>query len=87
MPYEIIIKERHEVVKRCGKEWAVLGTKEVAREEDFYRGQQDQSQTRIEEVRGYTPEIEKTVTEEREVLKQTVDTLDLPAVIKAINKL
>jgi len=36
---------------------------------------------------GYTPEIEKTVDVHREVFKQSVDDLDLPSVIKAINGL
>ena len=87
MSYEIIIKEHREVKKLCGKEWATIGTKEVEREERFYAQSDNEPKTRIVEVRGYTPEIEKTVTEEREVLKQVVDSLDLAAVIKAINKL
>jgi hypothetical protein len=36
---------------------------------------------------GYTPEIEKQVEEKRDVLTQVVDEIDLPAVIRAINKL
>lgn len=87
MSYEITIKERREVKKIVGKEWATIGTKEVEREERFYRSSQDEPKTRIEEIRGYTPEVEKTVTEEREILKQTVEMLDLPGVIRAINKL
>lgn len=87
MSYEITIKERREVKKLVGKEWAVIGTKEVPRDESFYRQDKDEPKTRIEDVRGYTPEIEKTVIEDREVLKQIVDTLDLAAVIRAINKI
>jgi hypothetical protein len=73
MSYEIIIKERREVKKIVGKEWATIGTKEVPRDETYYQQDKSEPKTRIEDVRGYTPEIEKTVTEEREVLKQTVD--------------
>ncbi len=36
---------------------------------------------------GYTPEIEKTVDVKREVYSQNTDTLDLKAVIMAINSL
>ena len=36
---------------------------------------------------GYTPKIEREVTEEREIYTQTVDDLDLAAVIIAVNKL
>lgn len=36
---------------------------------------------------GYPPEAIRTVTETVEVLRQVVDEIDLPAVIKAINKL
>lgn len=35
----------------------------------------------------YTPEIEREAQEEIEVLRQTVDDLDMAAVIKAVNKL
>jgi len=83
MSYEIIIKQTRQAKKLCGKEWKVVGSKEVERE-SFYGGQEN---TRIAEVYDYTPEIEKTVTEEVEILKQVVETLDLPAVIKAINNL
>ncbi len=86
MSFEIVIIERRNVVKVVGKEWGVIGTKEVARDTQFLQDREE-PRTRIEEIRGYTPEIEKTVVETREVLKQCVDELDLSAVIKAINKL
>lgn len=87
MSFEITITEKRDVKKIVGKDWATVGTKEVPRDLDFHAGKAGEPKTRIEEVRGYTPEVEKTITETREVLKQTVDTLDLPAVIRAINKL
>lgn len=86
MSYEIIIKEKREVKRLAGKEWVILGTKEVPRDSIHYANR-DEPQTRIENVHGYSPEIEKTVIEEREVFKQTVDELDLTTVVKAINGL
>lgn len=87
MSYEIIITENREVVSKVGKEWVQVGTKEVERDERYYRSSDDEPKTRIENVYGYSPEIDKTVIETRELLKQTVDTLDLNQVIKAINGL
>ncbi len=87
MSYKIVITEQRTVKKLVGKEWNVIGTKEVARDRAFYGSNKDEPKTRIEEVRGYTPEIEKPVTETVEILSQTVETLNLPAVIKAVNGL
>ena len=87
MSYKIVITETRPVVKTVGKNWDVVGTREVARDEQFYRNDGDEPKTRIEDVRDYTPEIQKTVDETRTVLEQNVDTLDVPAVIKAINNL
>lgn len=75
MSYEITIKKRRDVTKLAGKEWKVVG-------QEF-----DKDAERLKDTYGYTPEIERPVTEEVEVLKQTVDDIDLAAVIKAINKL
>ena len=54
----------------------VYGTKE-----EFMR------RTPLKEVRGYAPDWEGVETVETEILKQTVETLDLADVIKAINGL
>jgi hypothetical protein len=40
-----------------------------------------------QEIRGYTPQEEETRIENYKRLEQTVESLDLPAVIKAINGL
>lgn len=85
MSYQITITEKRQVSKKVGKEWCVVAEKEVERDMAFCRN--GEPETRLESVYGYTPEIEKFVTEEREILKQTVETLDLAAVIKAINQL
>ena len=87
MSYEIIIKERRAVKRTIDGEWGVVGTKEVPREERFYGAETNGPKTRIEEVRGRLPDVEKTVVEEFEILKQRVDKLDLAAVIKAVNNL
>lgn len=85
--FKITIEETKLVKKIVGKEWATIGSKEVARDEQYYRGDKNEPKTRIEEVRGYTPEIEKSVSVTSQVLIQEVETLDLPAVIKAVNNL
>lgn len=74
MPFTITIVQTGIVVRKVvGKDWAVVG-----REGD---GDKDKP------VYGYTPEIEKAVYTDRKVLEQSVETLDLHAVIKAINGL
>lgn len=88
MSFKITITETRNVTRKVGNEWKVIGQKEVARETSIYDpGDKDDPKTRITDEYGYTPVIEKTVAEEREVLKQEVDALDLSAVIKAINGL
>lgn len=43
--------------------------------------------TPLKEVYGYAPPVDVVESVETQVLQQTVENLDLPAVIKAINKL
>lgn len=85
MSYRITIIEVRDEKRIEGKTWQVVGTEEVARDDRFIEG--CDKRTRIKEVYGHTPEVERTVRVEREVLKQEVDYLDLAAVIKAVNKL
>lgn len=87
MSYTITITETRDVVKRCGKEWTTIGTKEVERDDRFVHSGDNEPKTRIDSVYGYTPEIEKTVPETRELFKQTVETVSLNAVIRAINEI
>jgi hypothetical protein len=88
MSFEIVITEKRQVKTVIRKSWEKVGEKEVEREVKFYSSRDEtEPMTRIEAVYGYTPEVEGIVNETREVLKQSVDELDLPAVIRAINKL
>ena len=87
MAYQITITQTKTVKTIVGKDWAVIGTKEVPRERQYWEKEKDEPKTRIEDVRGYTPEVEKLQVQTVEVLKQQVDDLDLASVIKAINKL
>lgn len=84
---KITITETKTVKQVVGKEWAIIGTKEVPREQAFYRDDKSAPKTRIDEVRGYTPEIERVVEVTNTVLIQEVETMDLSKVIKAINNL
>lgn len=85
--FKITIIETKLVKQIVGKDWDIIGTKEVPRDECYYREDKDEPKTRIEEVRGYTPEIEKNVEVTRMVLTQETETLDISKVIKAINNL
>ncbi len=87
--FEITIKEIKTVTKLVGGDFRLIAEKEVARDPIFLTGSLSDHQptTRIENVYGYAPMIEKPVEVEIEILKQSVETLDLAAVIKAINKL
>ena len=84
--FKITIEETKTVKKVSGKEWAKIDTEEVEREGRYAMGE-NEPKTRIKDVMGYTPEIEKLVSVTREVLVQVVDDLDLAKVIKAINNL
>lgn len=74
--FKITIEETRTVFKTVGKEWGVVDQIEIAPGSDT-----------LKNVMGYTPLTEKAVPETKEVYAQTVEELDLHAVIKAINKL
>lgn len=74
--YEIAIKKTTIEERPFGKEWQILGQKIDATKS-----------LELQNVRGYTPEITKKQEVEVLILKQNVEELDLPAVIKAINNL
>jgi len=88
--YEITIKKTEVVRKTVGNDWEQVGESDQPCDAD---GGRSRNETRNSDkpvkyrVMGYTPEVEKNVEVETELLKQTVEELDLAAVIKAINKL
>lgn len=84
MSFKVTIEETKTVVAVSGKEWKPVDTEEVARDNQW-TAKEGEPKTRIKEVFGYTPEIEKRVAVTREVYMQVVDTMNLTAVIAAIN--
>ena len=87
--YEIrITKKEFKEVPRGG-EWTVIEKRPYTQEElkEYNPLAQKEYANGIKEVRGYTPDrvVQEEVT--RDILRQDVEELDVPAVIKAINKL
>lgn len=96
MKYEITIKKTEEVTRLKKGEWGVVDKRPWTEEElseqvshSFYRSNPNQFLERnpLKELMGYQPERDTVETVETEILKQTVNNLDLAAVIKAINNL
>jgi len=96
MPYEITIKRTTTKTVTKRGEWTVVDKRpwkatEVTEEVDksyIYRStDQFLEKNPLKEILGYAPDVQAEQTESTEILKQTVDELDLPAVIKAINKI
>lgn len=85
MPYKITIEETREVIATTGKEWAVIGEKQV--ENDPRWREPDDPSVRVINEYGYTPEVEKKVTVTRTILLRELDDLDVSAVIAAVNGL
>jgi hypothetical protein len=91
MKYQITIKKiETKTVTKQGA-YTVIDTKPWAAElldDEVYGGKEQFLKSNpLKEIRGYAPSYEGIETVETEVLKQTVETLDLAAVIKAINGL
>jgi Lhr-like helicase len=87
MTYKIVIERTQDVIRKVGREWEKVGQVEKKREVSFYDGQSDQPKTYLSDEYGYTPEVEKTVSETVKLYEQSVEELDLAAVILAVNKL
>ena len=86
--YEIIIKKTETITKPCGKDWKVIEQRPVTKEDvENAFGAEESYDGKMKDVYGYTPGIDKPIEEEREVLRQTVEELDLATVIKAVNNL
>lgn len=72
--YKVTVSAVVERIERQGKDWAVIG-------QEFKEGHPDKPVS----VHGYTPEIEKTVLKELQIFDQTVETLDMPALVMIVN--
>lgn len=72
--YTITVTAIIERTQMVGKDWAIVGQK-----------YEDGITDKPVDVRGYTPEIEKVVQKEIKVYEQAVDSLDMAALIKAVN--
>lgn len=92
MPYKIVINriEKEQVEERG--EWRVIDKRpwtaaELSDAAPFAQTESFAAKNPLKEICGYTPS--RTVTREIDVkvLEQTVETLDIAAVIKAINGL
>lgn len=74
--YEITIKRTQREKVIVGGNWGVIGEEPMEGNPQI-----------MKPIRGYTPQQEQDKAVTREILVQTVEDLDLPTVIKAINKL
>lgn len=72
--YKVTVSAVVQRVDKAGKDWGVVG-------QEFKEGNPD----KLVPVYGYTPEIEKTVLREIAVFDQTVDTLDMAALVMIVN--
>ena len=90
MPYTITITEIRTEKKKVQPDYCVIGTDEVARKPEFLSLDEPdpkEPKTRIVDVRGYPPAVGREVEKKITLLEQTVDQMDLKAVIKAINSI
>ncbi len=91
MSYEIIITKTEVKKVESGQDWTQVG-EQLLDEADVKRSIYDGTVVSKDEVRmkkkfGYTPPIIKSEAVTTEIYRQTVPELDLPAVIRAVNKL
>lgn len=91
MSYEIIITETEIQEVESGGEWKQVG-EQLLTEEDLNQSIYDgtvikEDEIRLKKIFGYTPKIIKSETVTTEIYRQVVPELDLPEVIRAINKL
>lgn len=93
MKYKIAITKVEEVEATQRGEYTIIDTRPWTKNEigqqNFF-GQSENKwleQNPLKEIRGYAPDRTIKKEQETEVLKQTVETLDLAAVIKAVNGL
>ena len=85
MPYEVIITRTEVQEIESGGDWTTLERRPLTEKEAEETHTTLRSQTKT--VYGYTPKIVKSETVTTEIYRQAVPELDLPAIIKAVNKL
>jgi hypothetical protein len=87
--YKITIEQINTVTAIGGNSWDKVGESDnpYNNNDQNDRRHQVKAKEGIYSVYGYTPKYEITKTETIEILKQTVEKIDLAKVIKAINDL
>ena len=86
--YKITIKKTEIKETPAGSNWAVIGER-LPGEEKLPEEEESRTERNalVLKVYGYTPPITKKEEQETEIYKQSVEDLDLSAVIIAINNL
>lgn len=82
--FKITIEETRDVRKVIGKEYKPIGQQEEPRKLEHIT-EESPAKTHLVNVWGYTPETETVRTETRTVFTQEVESMDVSAVIQAIN--
>lgn len=85
--YKITIEKINTVTKKAGHNWEKIGESNQPFDTGGIANHSVERENGVYAVYGYTPVYETTGTETIEILKQAVDEIDLPQVIKAINDL
>ena len=84
--YEIIITKTKVQEVESGGDWTVIG-EELAIPEAIPLSADDLDGLKLKKIYGYTPKVIGSKAVTTEIFRQTVPDLDLPAVIKAVNRL
>lgn len=89
--FEITIKEKSKTRQIVRGEHTIVDrrpyTDAELKDSSFYMSSDNGKKGETKPIYGYAPDREQDVETEREILRQTVETLDLSAVIRAVNKL
>lgn len=90
MSYTVTIVKNEQVKSMKQGEWTTVDKRpwtesEMQASANYWDKSVDKEP--LKEIRGYAPDREVIESKEVQVLRQTIDTLDLAAVIKAINGL
>lgn len=85
--YKITIEQINTVTKKGGNNWEKVGESDQPFDKDNDKRHAVENKVNVYSVYGYTPVYETMGTETIEILKQTVEKLDLAKVIRAINDL